>query len=202
MTYDGGDDDDNDNGDDSNEICNVETPVRSNNPLDWRKFSLITGKPGTGKSRVLLAVIEKCIAEGRKVLVAAPTGYLASYYREIFQSDITSDTVHSAFHYPINKDEAPVINWNISSFDVIIFDEISMIPERIGRHVIETLCQVTIRPVVLLAGDNQQQQPIENVCMKVREVKSLFSDKRFYSLVHHYKLNNSIVVWILNMRNF
>ena len=28
-----------------------------------------------------------------------------------------------------------------------------------------------------------------NVSMKVREVKSLFSDKRFYSLVHHYKLN-------------
>ena len=191
MTYDDdNDDEDDDNGyDDGSEICNIETPVHSNNPLDWRKFSLITGKPGTRKSRVLLAVIEKCIAQGCRVFVAAPTGYLARYYRGLFQSDITSNTVHSAFHYSINKDEAPAIHWNISRFDIIIFDEVSMVPERIGRHVMDTLSQVTIHPVVLLAGDNQQQQPIESVSMKVREVKSLCSDKKFYLLVHHYKLS-------------
>ena len=47
-----------------------------------------------------------------------------------------------------------------------------MIPERNGRRVMETLCQVTIRSVVLLAED--KQQPIENVSMKVRGEESIF----------------------------
>ena len=54
--------------DHDDETYNVETGVSTTVPTDWRKFTLLTGKPGTGKSHVLLALIEKCISQGRKIL--------------------------------------------------------------------------------------------------------------------------------------
>ena len=141
-----------------------------------------------GKARVLLSVIVKCIDEGCKVLVGAPTGILATYYRELFEPNVTADTVHSAFQFPVSRDESPSVNWNISNYDLVVLDEISMVPERIGRHVIETITEVTIQPVVVLAGDNQQLQPIENLCKKVTEVKSMLSDKNLYGVVNHFNL--------------
>ena len=175
--------------DEGEEVCNVETCVDEGGlkSTDWSKCMLITGKPGMGKSRVLLSLIEKCIDEGCKVLVGAPTGILATYYRELFESDVTADTVHSAFQFPVSRDESPSVNWNISNYDLVVLDEISMVPEHIARHVIDTITEVTIRPVVL-EGDNQQLQPIENVSKRVTEVKSMLSDKNLYCVVNHFNL--------------
>ena len=38
---------------------------------DWRKFILITGRPGSGKSQIMNRTIEKCIEEGRNILATA-----------------------------------------------------------------------------------------------------------------------------------
>ena len=91
--------------DEGEEECNVETCVDEGGlkSMDWSKFTLITGKLGMGKSQVLLSLIEKCIDEGRKILVGAPTGSLATYYRELFEPDVTGDTVHSAFQFPVSS---------------------------------------------------------------------------------------------------
>ena len=81
-------------------------------------------------------------------------------------------TLH-AFHYPVKSDQRPTINWNISSYDLLLLDEMSMIPKKIADHVVRTISEVTIRPVVVMAGDNQQQQPIETIDQKIVQVNSI-----------------------------
>ena len=105
-----------------------------------------------------------------------------------FGNQITYDTIHSAFSYPVKSDERPTINWNLSNYDLILLDEMSMVPERIARHVIATISEITIRPVIVMAGDNQQQQPIETIDKQIVQVHSVLHKKDFYTLIYHHAL--------------
>ena len=64
-----------------------------------------------------------------------------------------------------------------------------MITRPILQHVMVTITQISIRPVVGMCGDCQQQQPIETVEGVTATVPSTLLAKSFYHLVHHYKLN-------------
>ena len=83
--------------------------------FDWQKFLILVGKAGTGKSYGITKLIQTCIACHRKVMVATPTGYLATEYKDKFPEDIDADTIHGSFHYPVSRTERPTINWNFSS---------------------------------------------------------------------------------------
>jgi hypothetical protein len=63
-----------------------------------------------------------------------------------------------------------------------------MVSLRIARHVLTTISELTVRPVVLVTGDAQQVQPIQNNQGRVEQVPNIFSEKRFYSLVNSYCL--------------
>ena len=52
---------------------------------DWRKFVLITVRPGSGKSQIMKRTIQKCIEGGRNVLFSAPTGLMAAHFKNEFQ---------------------------------------------------------------------------------------------------------------------
>ena len=163
---------------------------------EWRKFILIIGRHGTGKSQILSKTIETCIEDQRAVLVTTPTGILAARYQNIFSGSIATDTVHSAFKYPVNLEEqSPTVNWNIATYDCLIIDEISMVRKQIFDHIIYTLQQIPIRPVVILAGDELQQQPIETVDGKVMQVESILTDKAFLSIVEKFKLTHQYRVF-------
>lgn len=166
---------------------NVDDEANEQN-VDWKRFILVTGKPGTGKTHVMYSCIEHCIEQERKVLVAAPTGYLASQYRAQFGDDVTCDTIHSAFRYPVSSDELPLTNWSISDFDVVVIDEASMISKSIFDHVIRTINTITVRPLVLISGDNAQQQPIETVANKTKQVPSIMDEPAFYAMVTKFNL--------------
>ena len=107
---------------------------------NWRKFILITEQPGSGNSQIVKRVIQQCLHEERNMLVGCPTGLLASDYNDTFASQITSDTIHSAFQFPVNKHQWPTINWNISKFDVLIIDELSMKPQKIVHSTLLQHC--------------------------------------------------------------
>ena len=77
---------------------------------DWRKFILITGRPGSGKSQIVKHIIQQCLHEERNMLVGCPTGLLASDNNDTFAGQITSNTIHSAFQFPVNKHQRPTIN--------------------------------------------------------------------------------------------
>ena len=97
-----------------------------------------------------------------------------------------ADTVHSAFKYPVLTTDSSEINWDLSVFDLVVIDEISLLPKRIVDHVIDTINQLPIRPVVIMCGDKQQQQPINR--MHNNQVISIFQHGPFFSMVHHFKL--------------
>lgn len=64
-----------------------------------------------------------------------------------------------------------------------------MITRPILQHVVNTISQISIRPVLVMCGDCQQQQRIETIEGITTTVPSALLDKHFYQLVHHYKLH-------------
>ena len=134
---------------------------------DWRKIILVTGKPGTGKTQAMLVCIDTCSRMGKNVLVATPTGFLATRYRSHFNDNVSCDTVHSTFSYPVLDSSRPTINWTLATFDLVVLDEISMIPWHIFSHILNTLAEITVRPVVLASGDKAQRQPIQTIPEKI-----------------------------------
>ena len=98
--------------------------------LNWKKFILVTGKPGTGKTHCLQRAIRDASDDQRKVLTATPTGFLATTYAEHFFDEIVADTVHSAFKYPVLPTESSEINWDLGVFDLVVIDEISLMPKK------------------------------------------------------------------------
>jgi ATP-dependent exoDNAse (exonuclease V) alpha subunit len=97
------------------------------------------------------------------ILVAAPTGFIAICFRPILPEELICETVHSAFHIPVNVNERPSINRNPSHYDIIIIDEISMISESNFQHVLDTLTRLIFRPVLVVCGDYAQQQPFKKL---------------------------------------
>ena len=106
-----------------------------------------------------------------------PTGLHAGTFRNRFGDNIICDTIHCALHYSVKSDERPTINCNISNYDLLLLDEMSMIPKKIADHVLRTISEVTIRPVVVMACVNQQQQPIETIDRKIVHVTSIRQQK-------------------------
>ena len=88
--------------------------------IDWKKYLLVTGKPGCGKTHTLNACISERVTRRLKVCVAAPTGFLACKFKAIFGDDISTDTVHAAFKYPIEEGTSPSVNWELSRFDILV----------------------------------------------------------------------------------
>ena len=72
-------------------------------------------------------------------------------------------TIHSLFKYPVNETERAQINWDLGGYDIVIIGELSMVPTKIFKHIFNTFNQLHVRPVVILCGDKQQQQPIQTI---------------------------------------
>ena len=124
----------------------------------WRKFLLVRGKPGTGKTYAVLHSIRKVLKAEYTLLCTTPTGMLSRTYNSIITDDaLNADTIHSAFKYPVNPDERPVINWDLANYDLIVIDELSMTPSTVFDHILATLQELHVRPVVLLCGDHNNQ---------------------------------------------
>ena len=165
---------------------NVQSLPSTSGP-EWRKFLLVRGKPGTGKTFAVLHSIRTALQAEYKVLCATPTGMLSSTYNSLIPDEaFHADTIHSAFKYPVNPDERPLINWDIANYDFIVIDELSMVPFTLFDHILATLQELHIRPVVLLCGDKQQQQPIATVDGKTRPTTGILQSKALYK--------NSVIV--------
>ncbi len=94
---------------------------------DWRKFLLVTGYPGCGKTFMLRTCIQFCLDNDLSPAVATPTGCLACVYKEEFQDRVLCDTVHATFHIPAREGEHHTVNWNLCHADVLFIDEVSQI---------------------------------------------------------------------------
>lgn len=156
--------------------------------LDWKKVLLLTGKPGTGKTHCVKVAITEAIKQERDVLVATPTGFLASTYSAAFPEEIQTETVHAAFKYPVSPAHPCQTNWELMRYDVIVLDEVSMVSKVIMQHVISTINQISLRPLLVMCGDKCQQQPIETIDNQTTQVTSILQERDFYRIAHHINL--------------
>ena len=147
----------------------------------WQKYRLLLGKPGTGKSQVLIRAIDYATRHELSVLVATPVALLAQGYNSILYEDVTTDTLHGAFNIPIDGPLPNEINHRINHYDMIVVDEASMISAPIFRVMASTFNRMNVRPVVVLPGDKCQQQPLQTVNGRVTSTTSIIKDNATFS---------------------
>ena len=113
------------------------------------------GKPGTGKTFTVCKAIQQHLSNTYRVAVGTPTGFLTSTYRGRFtEKNFSADTIHATFKYPVLSSEHPQVNWDLGNVNLLVLDELSMVPVQTFQHIIDTIQQLHIRPVLLLCGDD------------------------------------------------
>ncbi len=120
--------------------------------------SLLTGGPGTGKSRTVSAVVELATARGCTVALAAPTGRAAKRLEEL--TGQSASTVHRLLGaQPVREtgpNGGPVFtrgeSWPLDA-DVVVVDEASMLDAELAAAVVEACRDGTH---LLLVGDPAQ----------------------------------------------
>lgn len=167
--------------------------THQNIDVDWKKPVVVTGEAGCGKSYTIKSIVTYLVQNDANVLVAAPTGFLASVFKATLPEEAKCETVHASFHYPVDSDSPP-INWQLSNFDVLIIDEISMIPDVIFQHILKTLNVLLFRPVVLFSGDAGQQQPFSLQSGKILQLVSPFDNNLFLNSSYNYKPNIALAI--------
>lgn len=113
--------------------------------------SLLTGGPGTGKSRTVAAVVRLLKAKGTEVALAAPTGRAAKRLEEL--TDHPAVTVHrllgsQGFGGGFTRNE----EWPLDA-DVVVVDEASMLDVELTAALVEACSDGTH---LLLVGDPAQ----------------------------------------------
>ena len=168
----------------------------SNN--DWSKYGVLSGKPGTGKSQVLIRAIHHLIQEEYKVFLAAPGALLAQAYRIIFGPDLDTETIHAAFDIPIQEEASHDINFVLNKYDVIIIDDASLVSCHTFASIATILNRLNCCPVVVITGDKCQKQPLQTVQGRVTNTTSILNDTTFnsnnsvkYTLYHQFRILNS-----------
>ena len=125
----------------------IETAVTSG-------MTVITGGPGTGKTTTLNAIIKIMKANGKTVLLSAPTGRAAQRMSELTGDE--AKTLHRLLEVSWDKHDNPVFNKNERNqlkCDALIVDEVSMVDAFIMESVMRALstgCRL------ILVGDSDQ----------------------------------------------
>ena len=133
----------------------------------------LTGGPGTGKTEVLLEAVRRSLDDGCKVLLAGPIGMLiASHRTRLFEHhNLTIETIHAAFKITRQADQEYIPPGRLRHYDVIFMDEVSQIDGGIWRDILTALQELTPMPVLVLAGDWQQLQPVQGSGSLQRDVQ-------------------------------
>ena len=158
------------------------------NSSDYAKYQLLLGCPGTGKTQVVKRLIHTLIEEEYSVAVCAPLGLLATNYRVEFYPDLQADTIHALFNIPIAADQEYVVNYNIGTYDAIIIDEASMVADNTFDMIHDTLEKQAHRPLVIIAGDECQQPPLQTINGRTTQTTSILKNRRLREVCQVHSL--------------
>lgn len=145
----------------------------------WRKYRVLLGKPGTGKSQVLIRAIHKALQREAAVLFATPVALLAQGYHAIFGPDLACDTLHAAFDIPVHPQQSCDVNFSLNKFDMVVVDEASLVSSESLNIVAGTLNHLNCHPLVIIEGDKWQQQPLQTVDGRTSTTVLILNDQRF-----------------------
>lgn len=130
---------------------------------DEDAFFNLSGAAGTGKSTVVLEILKHLKG---KVCVSAPTHKAKDVISQI--TNKPGITIHSLLglrpnldledYDPSNPQYAPIAEELISSFDIIIVDECSMVNKMLFKILIERANQYKKR--IIFVGDDRQLPPV------------------------------------------
>ena len=169
--------------------------------INWQKPVLLTGEAGCGKSYTINSIVNTSVQTNVNVLVAVPTGFLASVFRAALPEQVCCETVHAAFKFRV-EDVSLSINWQLSQYDIIIIDELSMILDIIFHHILKTIHVLLCRPVLMVTGDAGQQQPFSQQTGTIMQLTSALDNSSFISNSYHYHLNSQHRVADVNYLRF
>jgi exodeoxyribonuclease V alpha subunit len=141
--------------------------------------SVLTGGPGTGKSRTVSALVELATAAGRRVALAAPTGRAAKRLEELCEAP--ASTLHRLLGAQVAKGGfARGEAWPLDA-DVVVVDEASMLDVELAAALLEACADGTH---LLLVGDPAQLPSIgpgrvladlvESAAAPVTELRTLY----------------------------
>ena len=115
---------------------------------------VITGGPGTGKTTIIKTIIDLYQAEGKKVVLCAPTGRAAKKMSEATGQE--AKTIHRLLEIGKLEDQGlEKVDYEISPIDadVIVIDEVSMVDIFIMNYVMKGIFLGT---KLVLVGDVNQ----------------------------------------------
>jgi exodeoxyribonuclease V alpha subunit len=115
------------------------------------KVSIITGKPGTGKTTLLRSMLDLLEGQNLKVMTCTPTGKAAQRMREVTGRD--SMTIHRALGATHKSDEYIYNDINPLDVDVVLVDEMSMVDTPLLRSLLRA---IPFAARIVLIGDPNQ----------------------------------------------
>ena len=72
--------------------------------------------------------------------MTTPTGFLATIYAAQFLDEVDTDTIQCSVVNTLQ----PQINWELMRYDIVVIDEISMVPKSIKQHALFTVDQISV----------------------------------------------------------
>ncbi len=116
-----------------------------------KKFLIITGGPGTGKTTIIKAVVDLFYKWGKQVVLAAPTGRAAKRLSEATERE--AKTIHRALEYNPKMGTFRRSEKYPLAGDALIIDEFSMVDLPLMFHLIKA---VPNHMRLILVGDKDQ----------------------------------------------
>ncbi len=116
-----------------------------------KRALILTGGPGTGKTTTTIGMIRLFEADGRRILLAAPTGRAAKRISET--TDREAKTIHRLLEFSPHQNGFKRNRENPLDADVVIIDEMSMVDIVLMNKLMQA---IPTHATVILIGDTDQ----------------------------------------------
>ena len=137
-----------------------------------RRFLYVKGRPGSGKTAVLIEATVRAAKDGLTVLIVCPTGALVCSLKELLPEfdgveRIHVDTIHSVLKYKRDRDNKVefVPPSGFRKYEVVFCDEGSQYDDLEWERLFKTVREQPHSPYVVVVADFQQLRPMSNGSM-------------------------------------